>query len=142
MKISLWIGVIFLLSGLVLAACGGDDDPDPETAFCEDLAAFENVIDDLVSTLQNPSTSTIDDLGDIRGELSDAWDSVLSSGRELADVQINDLQDAFNNLVTAITDIPDASSLSDAINSIQQGVDGVRTSWDQIFTSLDCESKT
>lgn len=136
-------GVAFLLAVLLTAiaalACGDDDDvstEDAEAQLCADLAALDTAIADLEGITAD---NTVDELKVANQAVADAEDRVAESAQAVGEARIGDLDAAFEELDSAVTEIPGDSTIADAISSIGAGLGGVRDAWQQLFASAGCE---
>jgi len=133
----LGLGLLIAIVAVVSYACGDDEPSEAETValLCADLntlqsadAAFDNISAD----------STVDELDDAKVAYSDALDDVVSSAQDVADVRTQPIEDAYDDLDQAISDIPGDATLLEGLASIEPQLAAVDAAYDSAFSSLDC----
>ena len=113
------LGVLLasVVMGTVAVACSDDDEPTAEearAAFCTDLEALQAQVQTL-STLSGEST-----VGDVRTaeeDLQAALDDLEASAADVA--EISSVQEASENLTTAVEELDDDETISAALESLQ-----------------------
>jgi hypothetical protein len=123
---------------LVLAAC--DDEPtqaEAEEQFCEDTGAYLAALGALRDV---DSDTTVDEFDQLRENVRTTHDNLVASAAELRDVRLDDLQEAQDNLRSAIDDIDDDASLQEARDSIEEEVDEVAQQTSQVLNDVNCGS--
>jgi hypothetical protein len=133
------VGLAFILSALVFfgIACSDDEDS-PENAvaqLCEDLGTLEA---SLASIPSITGDSTVEDVKAAQDDVNNAVDDVKSSAGDVANS--SGLENAGKELESAVNDVPDDATLSEALTSIQPAVQGVRSAWVQAQATVDCAS--
>jgi hypothetical protein len=107
------LGLVILLLPL-LAGCGTTVDS-TKADFCDDLGAFS---ESLAGLRDISISSTKDDLQAALKDAEDAWVDVKDSAGKLEDVQLDAVENAFDDLKDAIQDIPDDASLAEALAGV------------------------
>ena len=108
------LGLVILLLPL-LAACGTTVDS-AKADFCDDLGAFSESLGGLRDISIG---STKDDLQDALKDAEGAWGNVKDSAGKLQDVQLDAVENAFDDLKDAIQDIPDDATLAEALAAVK-----------------------
>jgi hypothetical protein len=127
---------IWLLAGLLLAACA----PTPSTPQIGDLclsqAAFQSSLEAFGAL--EPSASTID-------EYREAWISVQRTFRDfrehavkVADDRVTEVNQAVDEVQAALDDLPDGTTPQEAAASIEDELAAVTTAADALDAELDC----
>ena len=133
----LGLGLLISIVAVVSYACGDDEPSEAEAVaqLCADLntlqsadAAFDNIGAD----------STVDELDDAKAAYGDALDDVVSSAQDVADIRTQDIEDAYDDLDQAISDIPGDATLLEGLASIEPQLAAVDAAYDSAFSSLDC----
>ena len=108
------LGLVILLLPL-LVACGTTVES-AKADFCDDLGVFSESLGGLRDISIG---STKDDLQDALKNAEDAWGDVKDSAGKLQDVQLDAVENAFDDLKDAIQDIPDDATLADALAAVK-----------------------
>jgi hypothetical protein len=133
------IGSLILATGLILGVACSDDDSDDtqgaEAQVCNDLAALDTALAQLRSL---SASSTVNDAQSALASVKDAVDDIRSSARESAEAQVNDLEDAYEDLETAVRNVSSDQSLSQAATSLQADVANVAVAEANLKRSSNC----
>jgi len=130
-----WLAVLLLLGG-VLAACQPVPDTGAaEAAVCTSLSTMKTAVAGLANTT---STTTVGELKDAKQSVTEAWTTVKASSTALDQARVNELEQAFNSLDTAVDDIPDDATIQQATDSIQDELAAVNTAWDGLNSAANC----
>ena len=94
------IASVSVVLALSLTACGDDDDPTPEEAFCDDAAALKTSVTSLadLDVVAEGTNGLETALGDVRSDL----DSLSDSGSEVAADEIDALKSAVGDLEESV----------------------------------------
>lgn len=125
--------VVVAMLSVSLAACG---DEEAEASLCDSLAEFQTSLSNLRDLNED---STKEELEAARDDVGEALDQVISDASDLAGVRIDSLQTAFGDLRTAIDDLPDDTSISDAVEELEPQLDAIGTAFQGIFAALNCD---
>lgn len=123
---------------LLLAAC--EDEPtqaEAEQQFCDDVGAYLAALGALRDI---DKSTTVDEFDQLRENVKTTHANMVASAEELKDVRLDDLEEAEDNLRSAIDDIDDDQSLQEARGSIQDEVDEVAKQMSQVLNDVDCGS--
>ena len=137
----------FLLLGPVMAAAtllvllsACDDEPtqaEAEEQFCDDVGAF---LASLGALRDVDDDTSVDDFEQARENARTAYDNMIASAEQLREVNVEELQEANDNLRAAIDDIDDDATLQEARDSIEDEADEVAVQVSQILNDTDCGS--
>lgn len=133
-------GLLMLIGAVAAAACG-DDDPSREEAatnLCNDLDQFASSFTSMVSL--DIQTATIDDIQDAKDAAREDLEEVADSASDVAGARDEELDEAYDDLSNAVNDIDDDQSVPDAIRSIAPEIQQVTTAWEDVFSSIPCDS--
>ena len=125
--------VPLLLTGV---GCGEESTEDAKKQLCEDLQGLETA---LVGLTDISLESSIDDLKAKQKTVDDAWKNVVDSASKVAEVQINDLRNAVDDLIDTIENIPSGTSIREALELITVQISEVESAWAELTSSLDCD---
>ena len=125
---------------LVALACGDDDDDgsselDAEAQLCADLTTLQ-AADAAFGSLS--SASSIDDVQALNEAYADALDDVVSSANDLADIRSQPIEDAYDNLDTAIDDLDSSESIADGLAAIQDELVALDVAYDELVSGVAC----
>ena len=129
-----------LLAASMFAFIACDDEPTQEEAnkeFCDDMGEFVaslRVIEDL------NRDSSIEDVEAARERARTAYENILESAVGVVEVQIDDLQDAYDELLAAVDSIDDEATIEEALDSVDDEVANVATEAGIVFNDVDCEN--
>ncbi|MGB5758726.1 MAG: hypothetical protein WBM50_17565 [Acidimicrobiales bacterium] len=129
--LSILAGVLLVL-GLV-AGCG--DDPDPEAAFCDAGDSLRSNIDglgevDIVSGGTDALSAQFD-------AISADVEALRDAGSEVAAGEIEALDSATVELETVIGSLGDESTVSDAVNAVDNVITSARAVLDRLATTCE-----
>lgn len=130
--------VIVALVAIAAIACGDDDDDsegDATAQLCSDLSVLSGAgaaLNDL------DSSSTVDDVKAAGQAYGDALQAVDESASDLAEVRAQPVDDAYDDLDAAISDIPGDATIEEGLASIQPALAAVDAAYAEAFSSVDC----
>jgi hypothetical protein len=130
-----------VLGLLLLTACGDDDDngaeeqQGAEAAVCNDLAALNTAAAQVESLT---AASTVEDAQAARDAVRTAMNDLREDTANLAEVRLDQLDDAYGDLNSAIDDLPPDQSLGSAAESIKADAAGVVQSHANLRSQLGC----
>lgn len=130
MKKIMFFATIFILS-LLLVACQPSVDQ-AKADFCADLGEFAQA---QVSLRSTNATSTKDELNQALSNLEQSWNNLLDSATTLGEVQVDGIQESFENLKNDISNIPDDATLAEAELTVKQDLLNMVAETQQIVTT-------
>ena len=109
----------------IVAACGDDAEPtpDPAVAFCDSAASLAAAV---VNFRQMDGRDTIEDIQTSGEAVRAAVQALETSAQNLADSQVQDIQDAAAELQSAVEAIPDTDTVDQALASLAPQVAALR----------------
>ncbi len=133
----LGLGLLIAIVAVVSYACGDDEPSEAEAVaqLCADLDALQSAdaaFDDI------SADSTVDELDDANAAYNDALDEVVTSAQDVAAVRTQPIEDAYDDLSQAISDIPGDATLIEGLASIAPQLAAVDAAYDSAFSSLGC----
>lgn len=124
------LAVSLPLSALAISGCG---EPTPEEAKAQletDLESLETSLTELLNPTTYASSESFNDAAD---SIKKAFDDVVKSARQVADIETADLQDAWARLEKAIaSDQP----LPDKLVEIQDSAGEFQTAWQDLVDEV------
>ena len=130
-----YLMLVVTLSLLVLAACQPVSPEQANADFCADLEAYKTALTSL--TTLTPE-STVQETNVVLGTVDEARENLQDSARILADVRLDDLDEAYEDMDDAIRDISETDTISSAVTTIQDQVANVSAAYDELFAG-NCE---
>jgi hypothetical protein len=120
---------------LVLGACGDDDDDDSDdqSALCDarsDLSDDLNELQDL-----DLSNTTVSQLSDLLGDIGEDSREIGQAGSDSLSDEADQVTQSLRDLLGTIADLGSSDSLEDAGSSVDDALDGVRTSVENLDES-------
>jgi uncharacterized membrane protein len=126
----------FLLAGLLLAACASQP-PSPTTGdACSSLAQFEASLAAFQAI--EPTAENIDELRTAAIAVQRTGRDLREAAFELADARVTELNEAVDELKSALDDAPDDASPSDVVASVEDELAAVSAAFDDLANELDC----
>jgi len=128
---------LILLLAVPLSACGNDSTTDAKKAFCDTLPPLKSAADNVKSI---SATTSVDQAKQYGNDLQKAWDNTKTSAAKLADVQVGDIQDAYDEMIREINSITDQASVAAAQAQIQASTAKFEASYSKTTTTV-CPAK-
>lgn len=127
------VALLAAVLSVSLIACG---DEEAEASLCDSLGSFETAVTNL---RELDSDSSKEELEAARDDVGDALEQVIEDASDLAGIRLDSLQTAFGDLRAAIDDLPDDTSVSDAVDELEPQLDAIGTAFQGIFAGLNCD---
>jgi hypothetical protein len=102
---------------------------DAQTAYCEDLTAYQKAIDDVRNL---PATATVDEFKAAMKKVEDAHKELEDSAWELADAQTEALNAQYDAIRKNIDTIDNDTSLAEARTVISDSVASFKSTFDEV----------
>lgn len=118
------------------AGCGNDTTENTQQTLCQSLGAYQTALNQFNSLTVN---STMADIDAAEQNLVEAWNDVVAAAADYTNANIDSLQTAYYNLMTAINNIPSTDTVQQAMQSIQPQIQAVASAWQQLYTNLNCQ---
>ena len=117
--------VLVMAAAFVVAACSSTEDA--VDAYCDDLSSLASALQEGQSLT---ASSTVDDVQQVRDDVTSAYDDAVSSAQDVDDAVTGEIQSAQQAFSDAVGAIPDDSSVSDGLAAVQ-------TAWTQYVSAVD-----
>ena len=127
-------------AALLLAACGEsstDAMGDDTTQVCQDLSAYSDAVRSLADTL-GPDAS-VAEVQTARDQAAEAQRTLHESLANVSDDRTDDVEQAWDALVTAFGQVDDDTTLSEAADSLKDEAQGVVDATASVRNDLDCK---
>ena len=138
-----WIILILVAAGVGLAVLigvlGTRNEPSKTEAvssLCSSLQGLESSLKAVTSI--DASATTQSELQSDVNAVKTAWDQVQSDAQAVQNASTGSLDSAWNSFESAVKDIPNASSVSDAVTSVQQAGQQLDAAAQSTASSLSC----
>ncbi|ANC31002.1 hypothetical protein [Isoptericola dokdonensis] len=128
---------VAVLAAGALTACSSDTPEENSADACSSWTAYTAAVDDLVAVLSS-ETPTVGEVQDARDAVGDAYSDLEDAAEDVAADRTSELEDAWDGLESALGDVPDDDTLSEARASLQEEATGVRTAADGLNAELGC----
>jgi hypothetical protein len=106
--------------------------------FCSSLSALESSASSLTSL--SPTSASKEDYESAVSDVQSDWDQVKSDAGDLKDVDTSTLDSAWDDFKSAVDDVPDDASVSDALGDISQAANSLASTTKSTLTGPDCSS--
>jgi hypothetical protein len=127
-----YLMLVVTFSVLLLAACQPVSPEQANADFCASLVAYEASLAGVASLTPE---STVEEAEEAFGAVIDARDDVADAARILVDVNMDAVDEAYEDLDDAIRDIEQSESVGDAVTTIQEQLAAVRAAYDEVFSA-------
>ncbi|MCK9343965.1 MAG: hypothetical protein M0P33_08655 [Massilibacteroides sp.] len=131
--------ILFVAMVLILACAGAGcvqpSEEEAEAQLCQDLEELGAALESMENTSLR---SSVGDIRDGRDQVQSAMENVRESAGQLANVRVDDLNAAYEDLDRSVQDLPDDATVVEAIQTIRPQVQAVRDERQQLFTDLNC----
>jgi len=108
------------------------------SSLCSSLNTLEESIQAL--TKIDPSSATSSDVQSDLAAVEINWSQVQSDFNATQNAPSGPLEDAWSSFTSAIKDIPNASSVSDAVNSVSSAAQELVSAAQSTASSIDCSN--
>ena len=140
-----WIVVVLVACGVGLAVLigvlGTRNEPSKSEAvntLCSSLGDLESSIKTLTSL--DPATATQSELQNDVDGVQAAWSQVQSDAQAVQSAPTGSLDSAWDGFTSAVEDIPNAGSVSDAVTSVTQAAQELDSAAKSTASSIDCSA--
>jgi predicted RNA-binding Zn ribbon-like protein len=130
--------VSILVAVLFLAGCAAQPSSPPTGDACVAVAQFQASVEAFRSL--EPSAENLDELATAGLAVQRAFRDLREAVFELADARVTELNQAVDDLKAALDDLPDGTSPSDAVASIEDERAAVSAALEALANELDCPS--
>jgi hypothetical protein len=114
---------------LLLAGCQPVSVEDAQAAFCSSLQEFGAALE---SVRALTTDSTVEEAQAAVEQVDEAWNDVLSAAYTLRSVEVDQLDEAMEDLDDAIRHIDPTDTITEAAESLQTQAQTVKTAYDEL----------
>ena len=129
-----------MLIGIWAVSKDENSQADAEAAFCSSLDSLESSVQALLAL--DPSTASKDDYQADVDTIQSDWDQVKSDASSLVNVDMSTLDSAWDSFKSAVDDVPDDASVSDALNDVKSAADSLASTVKSTLSGPDCTSSS
>ena len=122
----------------MLASCAEPSVSDAQATYCQELAKLEQAVANFQGISAN---STVKELKQAQTNVRSAFADVKQAASKLEEAKVEQLETSQQNLEKAVNDIPDDSTLAEALASIRDKVESVSEARQQLFSSANCNTQ-
>lgn len=132
-------GILFVALVLILACAGAGcvqpSEKEAEAQLCQDLGELGAALENMENTSLR---SSVGDIRDGRDQVKSAMEKVRDSAAEVANIRLDRLNAAYEDLDRAVQDLPDDATVPEAIQTIRPYVQAVRDEQRNLYADLNC----
>ena len=128
----MWWIIILVAAGIGLAVVLGilgtrneESKTEAVSSLCSSLKSLETSVKNLTSL---PSSATKTDYQNDVNDVQDDWNQVKTDAQDVQNAPTGDLDSAWDSFTSALKDVPNDASVSDAVNDITQSADALVSS--------------
>ena len=133
------MGILFVALVLILACAGAGcvqpSEKEAEAQLCQDLGELGAALENMENTTLR---SSVGDIRDGRDQVKSAMEKVRDSAAEVANIRLDRLNAAYEDLDRAVQDLPDDATVPEAIQTIRPYVQAVRDEQRSLYADLNC----
>lgn len=130
--------LVSLLAASMFAFIACDDEPTQQEAneqFCDDTAEF---IASLRVVRDLDSDATLEEIEAARDRVKAAHDAMIGSSVGVVEAQLDDFEEAWAELETAVDDLEADATLEEALGQVDDEVENASTTASQVLNDVDC----
>ena len=109
---------------------------DAQGAFCSSLSSLESSVQALVAL--DPTSASKDDYESAVDDIESSWDDVKSDASNLVSVDMSTLDSAWDSFKSAVDNVPDDASVSDALNDVASAAQSLVNTVQGTLAGPDC----
>lgn len=132
------IGLAILIGVLATRNEPSETKAEATAGLCTSLQGLDASLKQLTSL--DSSTATADELNTDVAAVQSSWDTVKSSAQDVQSASMGSLDSAWDTFSSAVKGIPDASSVSDAMTSVQKAGQQLESTAKSTAASINCTS--
>lgn len=144
----LWWIVILVAAGVGLAVLigvlgtrnDGETKSEAVSALCGSLTTLESSLKALTSI--DTSTATKSEFDSDVTAVQDAWEQVKSDAQDVQSASTGDLDSAWDSFESTVKNIPDDSSVQDAVNDVTQSAGQLVSAAQTTASDVNCSSSS
>ncbi|MCM2465434.1 hypothetical protein [Methanoculleus oceani] len=131
--------ILFVAIVLILACAGAGcvqpSEEEAEAQLCQDLEELGVALESMENTSLR---SSVGDIREGRDQVQSAMENVRSSAGQVANIRVDELNAASEDLDRSVEDLPDDATVVEAIQTIRPQVQAVRDARQNLTTELNC----
>jgi predicted negative regulator of RcsB-dependent stress response len=131
-------GTALLLVAAVIGAGCGQSTQDAEEQLCAELANFKSSVQQLRTA--NPETTSADQFQQQFDNVKKSWAQLKDAAANLGEDDIDDVEDAWDDLTKSVKDVDDKDSVSEAVTDIQSAAAEFDQALQELDSELDCST--
>ena len=132
--VTVGVGAAILIG--LLGSRGGESQADAQQSFCSSLDTLESSVTSLTS--MSPTSASKDDYESAVSEIESDWDDVKTDASDMANVTMTQLDDAWDSFESAVQDVPDDASVSDALGDVSSAANTLGSTVKSTLSGPDC----
>jgi hypothetical protein len=125
-----------ILVGIWAASRDGESQADAQQAFCSSLSTLDSSVEALTNL--EPTSASQSDYESAVSTIESDWDQVKTDASDLASIDMSTLDDAWDSFTSAVDDVPDDASVSDALSDVKSSADSLVSTTKSTLTGPDC----
>lgn len=131
--------ILFVAMVLILACAGAGcvqpSEEEAEAQLCQDLEELGAALESMENTSLRTS---VGDLREGRDQVQSAMEGVRDSAGQLANVRVDELNAAYEDLDQAVEGLPDDVTIIEGIQTIRPQIQAVRAEQQNLYADLNC----
>lgn len=142
----MWWIIILVAVGIGLAVVLGilgtrneESKTEAASALCSSLKSLETSLKNLTSL---PSSATKSDYQNNVDAVQSDWNTVKSDAQDVQNAPTGDLDSAWDSFTSAVKNVPDDASVSDAVSDVTQSADALVSAAQSTASQVDCSSSS
>ena len=125
-----------ILIGIWAASRDGESQADAQQAFCSSLSTLDSSVEALTNL--EPTSASQSDYESAVSTIESDWDQVKTDASDLASIDMSTLDDAWDSFTSAVDNVPDDASVSDALSDVKSSADSLVSTTKSTLTGPDC----
>ena len=142
----MWWIVVLVAAGvglaIVIGVLGTRNEESKTTAvsnLCSSLKSLDTAVTNLTSL---PSSATKSDYQNNVNAVQSDWNQVKSDAQAVQNAPTGDLDSAWNSFTSAVKNVPNDASVSDAVNDITQSAKGLVSAAQTTASEINCSGSS
>ena len=127
-----------ILLGIYAVSRDKNSEANAQASFCSSVETMQSDVQALVAL--DPSTASKTDYQDDVNSIQSDWDNVKSDASNLASINMSTLDNAWDDFKSAVDDVPDDASVSDALSDVKTSAESLVSTTKSTLTGPDCTS--
>ena len=132
------VGIAAAIGIGIFAVTREDSQADAQDAFCSSLQSMDSDVQALLAL--EPTSASQSDYQDAVDSIQSDWDDTKSDASDLASVDMSTLDTAWDDFKSAVDDVPDDASVSDALNDVGTAATSFASTAKSTLDGPDCSS--